>query len=312
MRRSNVLLMSNRHPQNPNPEGLNAVWKAVHKLEKDFESLLNAINAPSFWSKLWGERAWLIPTTLALLGLLGSGVWYVGRLILENHVRSALGSIHQEIQDVKATLSAIQLKQLSSTPTTPGSLAEVKTVLATAKSNKIPIGSDALASAGKQFMDAAKTNASAWEAALAVIDYKSFLNASAPTFMQLENLPKTLSTRYVLPIVTGHEHESSVGVRGVAPKEQAARLNHIGQDDNANLAQGDQIIFVSGGQILIDDMDLKNVVFRGVKIFYQGGPIMMENVFFVNCTFVIIQKPKGESFATAILNGNPEVTAKIA
>jgi len=41
-----------------------------------------------------------------------------------------------------------------------------------------------------------------------------------------------------------------------------------------------------------DGFQLRNVIFDGVGIEYKGGPIRLENVYFVNCTFDVQQTSK--------------------
>lgn len=50
---------------------------------------------------------------------------------------------------------------------------------------------------------------------------------------------------------------------------------------------------------------MKNVIFKDTEITYDGGPVDMQNVFFVNCTFNIVKKPNGKNFATSVLASLP-------
>lgn len=43
------------------------------------------------------------------------------------------------------------------------------------------------------------------------------------------------------------------------------------------------------------------MIFRGVKILYKGGPVTMENVYFVNCEFQFIPTQKTRQLGRAIL-----------
>lgn len=60
-----------------------------------------------------------------------------------------------------------------------------------------------------------------------------------------------------------------------------------------------------------DGFQLRNVIFDGVGIEYKGGPIRLENVYFVNCTFDVQHTSEGQEFAKAILSHVP-VTFQIA
>jgi hypothetical protein len=100
---------------NQNPEGLSAVWRTVHELKNGLEVLRDRASEPSVWSKAWKERTWLIPTALTVLTLLGAGAWYVGGLVLDRHIQSALRpvqtdikAIDENVQQITGTLGVLQ------------------------------------------------------------------------------------------------------------------------------------------------------------------------------------------------------------
>ena len=88
-------------------------------------------------------------------------------------------------------------------------------------------------------------------------------------------------------------------------------MSAIGSDRNAGMSRGNQFIFASDGDVLLDGKHFKNVVFRNVKVVYNGGPSILENVYFLNCTFDVSPGPAGQEFAGKLLEGGPSVTAKI-
>jgi hypothetical protein len=92
-----------------------------------------------------------------------------------------------------------------------------------------------------------------------------------------------------------------VSVVGSVPLDQSAVLEPIGSQMNKSLSTGDQYVIVSEGEPIIDGLDMKNVIFQGVKIIYHGGPLRMNNVFFVNCTFELPQDQRGQNLAFALL-----------
>jgi hypothetical protein len=50
------------------------------------------------------------------------------------------------------------------------------------------------------------------------------------------------------------------------------------------------------GGFAIDGFELDNVVLNGVTIRYHGGPLILRNVWFVNCTFIVRQSQSGDQF----------------
>ena len=76
---------------------------------------------------------------------------------------------------------------------------------------------------------------------------------------------------------------------------------------NKGQSRGKQVILIENGGIKLDGYLLKSVVLRKMMIIYSGGPVQLENVIFVNCTFVLENEAAQRRFATAVLS-NPEVT----
>jgi hypothetical protein len=65
----------------------------------------------------------------------------------------------------------------------------------------------------------------------------------------------------------------------------------------------------SGGQGFdIDNTILENVVLQNVKIVYNGGPISLRNVHFVNCEITATNKPQGDLLLAAISQNQPFVS----
>jgi hypothetical protein len=60
--------------------------------------------------------------------------------------------------------------------------------------------------------------------------------------------------------------------------------------------------------VKLDGYRLKNIIFKDVKVLYEGGPVEMENVYSVNCTFEVSRRPNGQSFASTVLASSPATT----
>ena len=88
---------------------------------------------------------------------------------------------------------------------------------------------------------------------------------------------------------------------GDVPRDQAAVLEPIGANLNKHNPRGDAFLFVSNGKITLDGTDLKNIIFINMNIRYLGGPLRMNNVHFVNCTFDIPENQNGRQFAKVVL-----------
>lgn len=69
------------------------------------------------------------------------------------------------------------------------------------------------------------------------------------------------------------------------PVNQSAVLNFIGEHLNQERTTGAAFIALDGDEIILDGLEMKNVILRNVSVRYYGSPVMMDNVYFVNCTF---------------------------
>lgn len=76
----------------------------------------------------------------------------------------------------------------------------------------------------------------------------------------------------------------------------------IGEDLNKNVPNGPRYISAEGGAVILDGMELKNVVFSNTQIVYNGGPLRMTDVYFLNCTFAMRQNHNAQNLAAAILS----------
>jgi hypothetical protein len=95
---------------------------------------------------------------------------------------------------------------------------------------------------------------------------------------------------------------------GTVPHDVAAKIAPIGTDIDNDLKVGDAYIVEDGGGIIIDGMEMRDVVFRGTHIVYNGGPIRMTNVYFLNCTFEMEPKKNTRNLAIAVLAPSPAIT----
>jgi hypothetical protein len=66
---------------------------------------------------------------------------------------------------------------------------------------------------------------------------------------------------------------------------ETARYESIGQ--NLNTEGGPPALVVRGGAVNLDGKDIRHVIFENVEIHYTGKPLILENVVFFNCTFVL-------------------------
>jgi hypothetical protein len=150
---------------------------------------------------------------------------------------------------------------------------------------------------------AAANRPEAWNAVLASLNYKSFLDsASIPTDQWIGH---DVVTHYSWWKVGGGP-PPTFKVYGVAPFAEAARFEVFGAKSESG-PEGNRFLLVDGGWLSIDKTTMRHVVFRNVDIVYEGDPLEMEDVYFLNCTFHLPLRPSTERFAFAILDAGPSV-----
>jgi hypothetical protein len=89
---------------------------------------------------------------------------------------------------------------------------------------------------------------------------------------------------------------------GSVPINEAAELHPLGEPSkNKDQKDGDAFLEIRGGISLLDDTYMKHVIFRDAAIIYKGGPMELDGVYFINCTFVLPNNPHGQQFASAFL-----------
>jgi hypothetical protein len=181
------------------------------------------------------------------------------------------------------SFASLQLEDFSKGPITASSARQVKTVIDTAKQNGVVINRTALATAGNKLLQTADTDPTAWIVAADVLEYASFLNRDvAPsTFGQQPYNVHFTRSDSTIPNWVG-----KLGFIGFATAPNVANFNEINSPALHTLdARGPALIVLNGGTVDMDGMFIKNVVILNAHVIYRGGPIHVDKVYFVNCTF---------------------------
>ncbi len=241
---------------------------------------------------------------------------------LDKHIDQKLDAPLQQISDNSKDISQMkgQLKVLdpliierlerrigSSATLNPkeleAALPDLKAAVIAASRAKVAIDPGIVAKGGQRIIDLAATQpsqASIWEIATDFLNYRSFLNSSAT--------PSTPGPEFIVhPGVTYYGVWSPSGkaptliAYGNVPPEQSAVLEHIGSGLNKGNPVHNAFVVVEDGVFAIDGMDMRNIIVRNCTVIYRGGPVHMQNVYFVNCKFDIIRGQNGQELARAVL-----------
>ncbi len=185
-----------------------------------------------------------------------------------------------------------------------------KELILEARKKVIPaIPDEVVNQAGQSFVEASITESRAWDVALEFLSYRTLTNKASVavgTAEQIATTPVTsLATYYDLSFING-KSLPRITVGGEVPSGEAATMHYLSRPDpNQGNPRGKQVILIEGGAISIDNMFFKHVVIRNSEIFYSGTPINIEDVVFVNCTFVMINSSQTREFAIAVLSNGP-------
>src|ERR1039458_4106059 len=86
-------------------------------------------------------------------------------------------------------------------------------------------------------------------------------------------------------------------IPGIGHMRQAGNLTYL--SDSTIVGENYLVIGPEGKGTDIDGFIMQNVVFQDVTIFYGGGPLIMQNVRFINCRFKVSDSPQGDQLLTA-------------
>lgn len=293
-------------------EGIEARFKII----EGHLGICPKISKSRFRPETLAEWSEVVGVALALVVATCTATWYLGGLMLGNRINAALGPIQNkvnaingdireikgELESLRSNLDTVSLRQLSANPTDPDSAKSAERILMKAKASGTNLPSETISSVAKKFIAASQKSPDAWSAALAFFRYRSFLNASGAS--PLSNLTPYQHTHYnyfIEPVGP----PPALSHWGSVPIARAARLNKIGTNLNANLPQGDEFLLLDGGTVVVDNMDIKNVVFRNATIVYNGNPLIMESVYFIDCTFLIKRSARSYALSAHLIEPPP-------
>jgi hypothetical protein len=219
-----------------------------------------------------------------------------------------LSAIEQQVKDVNGSVQGIRLSQAAADPADPKNIQEARLVLSEAKKTKTAIPATTIRAAGDKFIEVAQNDPQAWSAALAFVDYRSFLNGPNPP---------PLSAYYPLGMKENPDHVESFQIKLSLPNgaklpeitSSLSRVNiavsaHIDQIGNPlpqTAEKGAASLLAVGGALGLSGMSFQHVVLYNVEIHYDGGPVILQDVKFINCRFVMDNVDNGRALSSRIL-----------
>jgi hypothetical protein len=259
------------------------------------------------WLREWGLTSAAIAVPVALLTITLTAAYFAVSEIGRNSefrgkTDQRLSEIEKRLDRIDQKMVALAVTSAASDPALASSQRRAKDALLEAKQQSLNIPPDVIQQTGKRFIEAAQKEQKAWDVALQFMEYRSFLNITYKGPTRPVPLPPLAHWEYVTKSPEGKATPRfSFTPQAGVPSKQAARYDFIGVDKNADLPLGPALVILTGGSALLDGFHIRNAIFQGVEIHYAGGPLILENVIFVNCTFVIENSAPGRRLGEEML-----------
>jgi hypothetical protein len=231
----------------------------------------------------WTIRYVVAPLLVVLIGGLGAFFF--------RSIDQRLQRLESLSQDNTASIAGLRLQANAANPKDQQTIWDTTHLLTKLESAKVKIPSQTLVSAGVKFISATTDHPDSWEAVLAFLDYRSFLNAD------FEPAPKPFSpsrkTNYQQSVTfkpnpehpEWHKSFTVVFAGGEAPLQLSARLESFDRPQPEGSGVAYFLIEGALDTIVLDGMYMRHVIIRNADVEYDGQPTRLEDVYFVNCTF---------------------------
>jgi hypothetical protein len=202
-------------------------------------------------------------------------------------------------------------------PKTAVNAKQTSEILNTAKKSGTRFDPKLITIAGQEFISAgvSSSDPDIWKTALAFLNYRSTENtvgaATTDKFTPADK-KKRYEWQGIFPV--NSKNANFIFAHGKAVSaEKAAVFEPKEKHLNIGKTVGSEFILLGGstgfpGGWKLDGYRMKNVIFKDTEITYEGGPVDMQNVYFVNCTFNVAKRPNGKNFASTVLASAPATT----
>jgi hypothetical protein len=281
---------------------------------------------------------WGIATGFAgvFIGLI---TWYLpkelenNRQLLRSDTAQQLGSMTQDLAVLKsqvASISAIIPELMKEKLKAKGaqlkeSLNSVGSIAKKAREEKLETDSSALGEVGVQVLRIGDKNSdlssAAWQATTELLNYRSFLNSKTtpdisgaipitqspvPVAIEFTGQPIPPYSGYPYPAIPVNMTIEYVGP--IVPLESSALLEPLSfkpQDHPSQKAPKYYVVETKGLEFSLDGYRMRNVIFKGGTLSYDGGPAAIQNVYLVNCTFKFKPTPDWKRLSELLFARTP-------
>ena len=295
-------------------------------------------NPPSQASRFWTSVTTTVIATVAstvIISLLGWTFFYftdyIGLLAdrkIDTKLQSAiekidaklapniekLDTLGQRVAKIEGRLEGLKIQSLAMQPKKGANAKQASEILNTAKKEGTSLDPKVITVAGQEFISAgvSSSDPDVWKTGLAFLGYRSFLNSALapPTDKFAPRDKVSLPWKFKINVKAQAKFQYTLATGEIVPAEKSAVLEPIDSPLNVGEKVGFEYLVISDPSttVILDGLRLKNIIFKDIKIQYEGGKVQMENVYFVNCTFEVFKKPNGKNFASTVLASAPATT----
>ncbi len=283
----------------------------------------------------WVQRiGWFIAAGFVIV-FTGLITWYLpkelenNRELLRSDSAKQFGPISQDIAVLKSQVAAISgiipqlMKEKLNTkgPQLKAALESVASIAKKAKDGGVEADAAAVGNIGAEVIRIGDTSnpdvaSVAWEATTQLLNYRSFLNTKAiPDIsgaipVTQSPVPFTLSLNvhavppypgYPSPIVPVNLQTQYIGPIGPVETSAVVEPLQVASTDRKS-QQGPKYYVIEGKgvEFVLDGYRMRNVIFKNATVSYDGGPVAIQNVYLVNCTFKFKPVPAWKRFSEVL------------
>jgi hypothetical protein len=228
------------------------------------------------------------------------------RAMIAMGVIAAATALGLELKNIEAAIINRKLKRLGDPKKMDDRTIEMVTsAIIYAKDNDLPGDLRSTTETGISFLEMAYTQPKALEAAQGYLGYRTNFNRNLIAVKNASEIATTPyagdETHYAQRFLPGFA-TPRITVGGSVPADRGVRMNRIGVDENVQ--RHDEVMLVEGGGYYLDEVEIRHVVFRYTTLAYDGGPLILEGVVFVNCSFILRDTPIVNAFARQVFTSS--------
>jgi hypothetical protein len=221
----------------------------------------------------------------------------------------------KKITQIFTLLAPERLSQIAMDATNPESIKLAEQIVANARKSKVPIPTAVLEDVGQKFTEASINAPESWNAALAVVNYRTSLNVGLTPSPSnpVTVTPNTKGGQYRFSLNSiprpGTEKGNNVliatvQISGKANPEDSARLEWLSTPQPQGSGAAHIEIIGRVDTLVLDKQFMKNVTILNADVNYDGGPVRLENVTFVNCRLHFTNQQPSRELVRSILRAS--------